>query len=347
MDVLVVDDESPVRQLLAYTLRTAGYQVTTASNAMEALEILRTTSQQLVVSDWKMPGMSGLALCRAIREADLRCYVYFILLTSHDRPENTLEGLDAGADDYVTKPFHPQELILRVNCGRRIINVESKDMAIFMLAKLAESRDTDTGNHLERVRGYSEALARHLQNSTDFRETVDGEYVRLIALTSSLHDIGKVAIPDSILLKPGRLTTPEFEVMKTHTLKGAETIAAAIREFPNAPFLRMAFDIAISHHERFDGTGYPNGLSGSEIPLCGRIVALADVYDALTSKRVYKDRLSHSDARELIVQGRNAHFDPDMVDAFLEIQAEFLAIRDAYDDRPELVGNASMLNALN
>lgn len=330
MDVLVVDDELPLRRLISYTLSTAGYRVTTASSADEALEILRNGSQQLVVSDWRMPGMSGLELCRAIRDADLRRYVYFILLTSHDRPEDTLKGLEAGADDYVVKPFHPRELILRVNCGRRILGVESRDMAIFVLAKLAESRDPETGNHLERVRGYSKALAQQLRKCPRFQETIDNEYVRLVALTSSLHDIGKVAIPDSILLKPGRLTTQEFGVMKTHTLKGAETIAAAIREFPNAAFLQMAYQIVISHHERFDGKGYPNGLLGSEIPLCARIVALADVYDALTSKRVYKDRLSHTETRGMILAERKAHFDPDVVDAFLEVQAEFLAIRDEY-----------------
>lgn len=330
MDVLVVDDELPLRQMVSYTLRSAGYNVTTACNGQEALEILQHSNHQLVVSDWSMPGMTGLELCRSVRTRDLRRYIYFILLTSHDRPEDTLKGLGVGADDYVKKPFHPQELILRVNTGRRIVNVESRDVAIFALAKLAESRDPETGKHLERVRGYCNALARCLRQSPQFRDKFDDEFVHMVTLTSSLHDIGKVAIPDSILLKPGRLTPEEFEIMKSHTTSGAETLAAAIREFPNAAFLQMAHDIAISHHERFNGRGYPYGLSGSAIPICGRIVALADVYDALTSKRVYKSALSHAETRSMILAERGEHFDPDIVDAFIQMEDEFLAVHQKY-----------------
>ena len=327
MDVLVVDDEYSLRETVAHTLRAANYRVTTTGNGREALDILRQGGQQLVVSDWSMPGLSGLELCRAIRNADFRRYVYFILLTGHNRPQDTLDGLNAGADDYVTKPFHSQELVLRVNTGRRIISVESRDVTIFTLAKLAEFRDPETGAHLERVRGYSRALARQLQHTPEFRETIDDEFVRLVYETSPLHDIGKVAIPDSILLKPGRLTEQEFDVMKTHTSHAAQMLAEAIQEFPNAAFLRMAHDIALAHHERYDGSGYPRGLAGDDIPLCARIVALADVYDALTSQRVYKEAMSHEAAKSLIVNERGRHFDPAIVDAFLNIADQFLALR--------------------
>jgi putative two-component system response regulator len=343
MDVLVVDDEECLRQSVSYTLRSEGYRVTTACNGREAMEILRANGQQLVVSDWNMPGMNGLELCRAVREADLRRYVYFILLTSHKHPLDTLEGLSAGADDYVTKPFHPRELILRVNTGRRIISVESRDMTIFALAKLAESRDPETGEHLERVRGYCWALASRLQRTFRFGDQVDQEFIRTVYETCPLHDIGKVAIPDAILLKPGRLTEDEFEVMKTHTLHGADTLAAAIKEFPNAGFLRMAHDIALTHHERYDGTGYPQRLAGHQIPLCGRIMAVADVYDALTSKRVYKDAFSHETAKSIIVNDRGQHFDPIIVDAFLEIEHEFLAIRAQYAEEERENGFGSRL----
>jgi putative two-component system response regulator len=159
---------------------------------------------------------------------------------------------------------------------------------------------------------------------------IDDDYVRLIYETSPLHDIGKVAIPDAILLKPGKLTADEFAVMKTHTVQGAQTLAAAMIEFPNAAFLRMSHDIALCHHERYDGRGYPRGLAGDAIPLCGRIVALADVYDALTSKRVYKSAMSHEEARTTIVAGRGAHFDPIVVDAFLHVEDEFLTIPSRY-----------------
>jgi putative two-component system response regulator len=335
MQVLVVDDDSISRRAVAQTLSLADYDTVTATNGCEALSVLQRSGIQLVVSDWNMPGMNGLELCRAIRSADLRRYVYFVMLTSHSRPEDTLEGLNAGVDDYVTKPFQPGELVMRVNTGRRIVATESRDVTIFVLAKLAESRDPETGAHLERVRSYCRVLAQHLQHSARFSGEIGDDYVRLIFETSPLHDIGKVAIPDTVLLKPGRLTAQEFEIMKTHTLHGAQTLAAAMHEFPNAAFLRMAYDIALSHHERFDGSGYPRGLVGEAIPLCGRIVALADVYDALTSKRVYKDDMSHATAKAIIVSETGKHFDPAVVDVFLELDDEFMAIRDRYAEDAE------------
>jgi len=245
------------------------------------------------------------------------------MLTSHSQLQDTLDGLAAGADDYVTKPFNPAELTLRINTGRRIIHSESRDITILALAKLAESRDRETGNHLERVRSYCRILARQLQSQPQFRDTIDDEYIRLIYDTSPLHDIGKVAIPDAILLKPGQLTKAEFEIMKTHTTHGARTLSAAMAEFPNARFLQMAHDIALSHHERYDGRGYPQGIAGQDIPLCARIVTLADVYDALTSKRVYKPDMSHAEASSIIVAQRGAQFDPTIVDAFLTQESLF------------------------
>ncbi len=297
IDVLIVDDESISRRMIAYTLSQAGYNVTSASDGESAFRMLEEHGHQLVVSDWDMPGMNGIELCRAIRAADFPRYVYFIMLTSHNRSQDTIDGLSAGADDFIGKPFNPGELIMRANTGKRIIGLETRGMTIFALAKLAESRDPETGAHLERVRSYCRVLARRLQLKPKFRATLDNEYVQLIYDTSPLHDIGKVAIPDAILLKPGKLTEDEFDVMKTHTLRGAETLAAALAEFPHTAFLSMALDIAISHHEKYDGSGYPHGLAGEQIPLCGRIVALADVYDALTSKRVYKDAFDHERER--------------------------------------------------
>ncbi len=332
MDVLIVDDE-PISQLAAaQALQSAGFGVALASNGEEALSRLTHQKLQLVVCDRSMPGMNGLELCRAIRSNTLRHYVYIVMLTSHGRPEDILEGLEAGADDYVTKPFNPAELILRVKTGRRIIRSESSDMTIFTLAKLAESRDPETGAHLERVRSYSRLLAQELRFHPHFRNEIDDDFVRLIFETSPLHDIGKVAIPDSILLKPGKLTAEEFEVMKTHTANGAKTLAAAMGEFPNAEFLRMAHDIALCHHERYNGRGYPRGLCGNAIPLSSRIVAVADVYDALRSKRVYKNAMSHREAASSIVAEKGEHFDPEIVDAFLNVESEFLAISVRYAD---------------
>lgn len=332
MDVLIVDDEPLSRLAAAQTLESAGYSVTVVSNAEEALKQLAQDNLQLVVCDWGMPGMNGLELCRAIRSNPLRHYVYILMLTSHNRPQDIQEGLEAGADDYVTKPFNPTELVLRVNTGSRIIRTESRDMTIFALARLAESRDSDTGTHLERVRRYCRALTRELQLSSPYRHLITDDFACLIYETSPLHDIGKVAIPDSILLKPGKLTADEFEVMKTHTVHGAQTLAAAMNEFPNAEFLRMAYAIALCHHEKYDGSGYPQGLAGDEIPLAARIVAVADVYDALSIKRVYKAAMEHAEARAIILDGAKRHFDPHIVEAFLNAEAEFLRIRAQYPE---------------
>lgn len=331
MRVLIVEDDPVSADLLDACLRTAGYQVTVAENGVQARELVRTGLYRLVVSDWEMPEMSGVELCEYIRGRQSGGYIYVILLTSRSGTKNVVEGLNAGADDFVTKPFQPAELRVRLRAAERIISLESRDLLIFSLAKLAESRDPETGAHLERMRNYSRLIAECVSKLDKYLGAIDGEFIDLVYHTSPLHDIGKVGIPDNILLKPGRLTPDEFEVMKRHTVIGAETLDAAIQLQPEAAFLKMARDIAWSHHEKFDGSGYPRGLSGEEIPLCGRIVALADVYDALTTKRVYKPAFTHQRAREVIVEGKDKHFDPDVVDVFLSNEERFEEIRAQLD----------------
>lgn len=332
MKILVVEDDPASIKLLGVTLRGAGHEMVVTGNGREALELLRNTPIRFVISDWEMPEMSGPELCRAIRSTEFGRYIYTILLTGRDGDDSTIEGLSAGADDFVHKPFKRQELAVRIRTGERIVSMETRDLTIFALARLAESRDPESGAHLERVRNYSRVLAEDLSRLPAFSTTVDEHYVRLIYLTSPLHDVGKVAIPDHVLLKPGRLDPREFEIMKTHTTLGADTLAAAIREFPEAKFLRMAQQIALTHHERFDGNGYPGGLRGHDIPLCGRIVAVADVYDALTSKRVYKGAMTHDVARSIILRDKGTHFDPDVVDAFTRCGSKFNEIQTRYSD---------------
>jgi putative two-component system response regulator len=331
--ILIADDDDIAAEILEHAMAQFGYQVTTARNGREALELVRSGQFRMVVSDWEMPEMTGIELCQEIRRRSASGYVYVILLTSRHGTQSVVDGLSAGADDFVNKPFQPQELVMRVRAGERILSLESRELIIFSMAKLAESRDPETGAHLERIREYCRVLAAHLAQQAKFREQVDGDYVQLIYMTSPLHDIGKVGIPDRVLLKPGPLTREEFEIMKQHTVIGARTLAAAAPS--EAKFLCMARDIARWHHEKVDGSGYPDGLAGEDIPLCGRIVALADVYDALTTKRVYKPAFSHEKAVAIIRESRGSHFDPDIVDAFEANKERFVTIREQLVQREE------------
>ncbi len=332
LKVMIVDDDPIALEMLANFLQVAGYNVELASNGKEALEKMRHYAPRIVISDVDMPEMNGVELCRAIRNRQSIQYTYLILLTSHSDSDSVLLGLDAGADDYLSKPFRHEELRLRLEGGRRLLTLEGRDMMIFSLAKLAESRDQDTGTHLERIREYSKVLATELMSWPKFEHVVDAQFVELIYLTSPLHDVGKVGIPDSVLLKPGKLTPDEFEVMKRHTLIGGETLSASAQAYPEASFLKMALDIALKHHERWDGTGYPFQLKGEDIPLSARIVAVADVYDALTTKRVYKPAFTHETAADIIYKSRGSHFDPDLVDAFAKVEEQMRCIRYELDE---------------
>ena len=337
MRILIVDDDELALEALSFALTEAGHEPDIARTGREAIEILNDGICRLVISDWVMPEMDGLELCRRIRSGDFGGYIYIILLTSRDASADIVEGLSAGADDFLTKPFNPAELQVRVSTGERILSLETRDMAIFAMAKLAESRDPETGEHLERMRIYSRVLAGHLVTHGTRHEQVAPDFARLIYLTSPLHDIGKVGIPDTVLLKPGNLSDREFDIMKTHTTIGAETLDAAVREYPSIEYLRFARDIALTHHERFDGSGYPSGITGYDIPLSGRVVALADVYDALTSKRVYKPAFAHDVARSMILEESGKHFDPEVVEAFVQNEEQFLHVRDRFA-KPEMIG---------
>ena len=333
MRILIVDDDPVALDLLEFSLAKAGHEVVRATDGRHALDTVRSDNIRVVITDWQMPNLDGPGLCRGIRSMADVGYVYVILLTAGDT-NSAVEGLSAGADDLMRKPFNPAEVAVRIRTAERILSVETRDLAIFAMAKLAESRDPESGRHLERVRHYSRLLAQDLSDQPEFAAAVDATYVRLIYLTSPLHDIGKVAIPDSVLLKPGRLSDREFGIMKLHTTFGAQTLAASLKEHPEAGFLVMAKQIAESHHERVDGTGYPAGLAGDTIPLCGRIVAVADVYDALTSRRPYKAAFAHEVAKSMILADCSTHFDPDVVAAFLRCEDAFIATATKYAEAP-------------
>jgi putative two-component system response regulator len=309
--------------MLREALIQGGHEPLLARDGAEAVEILRKEPVKMVISDWMMPNMNGLELCKWIRSQAFPGYVFILLLTSRRETADVVSALSAGADEFLVKPFDVAELTVRIRTGQRILSLETRHVAIFALARLAESRDPETGRHLERMREYSRLLALELSKHPDFEKVVTPEFTETIYLTSPLHDIGKVGIPDCILLKPGRLTGAEFDSMKLHTIIGGETLGTVARQYPEVGYLSMATEIALSHHETFNGSGYPRSLKGDQIPLSGRIVALADVYDALTSKRVYKAAFTHDVARSIVLAERNAQFDPRIVDAFLACEAEF------------------------
>lgn len=337
MQVLIVDDDDFALEILDNTLSRLGYSAVKARHGAEALEILRGGDIRLVVTDWEMPGMNGIELCRFIRREDLTGYVYIIMLTGREGKKQRMEGLCAGADDFLNKPLDPEELIVCLKGAERILSLETRDLALFALAKLAESRDPETGSHVERVQNYARLVGQHLSAEVKTCYGVDDDYIRLLYQTSPLHDLGKVAIPDNILLKPGLLTPEEFAIMKTHTVVGARTLDAALHRFPNVRFLQIARDIAATHHEHFDGSGYPQGLAGEQIPLCGRIVAVADAYDALTSHRVHKEAISHEQAKAILLHDRGSQFDPEVVNAFMRAETQILAVKNRLRDQDELI----------
>jgi putative two-component system response regulator len=332
MRILIVDDDDLSLQILDGVLDEMGYQVDRARNGQEALTKLQSGDIHIVITDWEMPTMNGLELCRSIRENDFVGYIYIIMLTSRDGGQQKIEGLHAGADAFLVKPLNSEELVVSLKTAERILSLETRDLTMFALAKLSESRDPETGAHIERVQSYARLIAQYLSMTDKYRSMVDPEFIRLIHQTSPLHDIGKVAIPDSILLKPGKLTPDELAIMRTHAQIGAQTLDASHKRFPNVRFLQMARDIALSHHERWDGQGYPEGLKADQIPLAARIVTIADVYDALTSRRVYREALSHAQAKELILQQRGLHFDPEITEAFVKMEKQFITIRERFKD---------------
>lgn len=335
MRVLIAEDNVVDAEILSGALTTFGHTVEIAGNGEEAFNQIRAGHFRMVISDWEMPGLNGPDLCRKIRQRIDR-YVYFMLLTMHRDTKHVVEGLSAGADDFISKPFEPDELCVRVRAGERILAVSSRDVTIFSLAKLAESRDPETGAHLERMREYCRIIVDDLSHQPQsLGDSIDDHFIEMMYLTSPLHDIGKVGIPDRVLLKPGRLTDEEFTIMKQHTVIGGQTLDAALHAYPEASYLQMARDIAWTHHEKYDGTGYPHGLKGDAIPLCGRIAALADVYDALTTKRIYKDAYSHEVARGIIIDGSGKHFDPLIVESFLRCEDQFREVHRQFSETPD------------
>ena len=354
--VLIVDD-TPENLTLMNGLLREDYHTKVANNGARALAIAAADPKpDLVLLDIMMPGMDGYEVCRRLKSDASTKDIPVIFLTAKVEVEDEQKGFDVGAVDYITKPISPPIVLARVKTQlslkaaadflrdknafletevhKRTREVQVvQDVTIVAMASLAETRDNETGNHIRRTQNYVRALAAKLRDHPKFRAQLDDATIEMLYKSAPLHDIGKVGIPDAILLKPGKLTPEEFEVMKTHTTLGRDAILAAERLI-NAPstFLRLAREIAHYHQEKWDGSGYPEGLAGEAIPMSARLMALADVYDALISRRVYKPPFPHDEAVAIITAGRDRHFDPDMVDAFVAVQQQFREIAERYAD---------------
>jgi putative two-component system response regulator len=357
--ILVVDDTPDNLSLMSGLLKDL-YRVKVANSGERALRALEDEDRpDLILLDVMMPGLSGYDVLARLKADPATRHIPVIFLTAMSEVEDEKKGLDLGAADYVTKPISPPIVLARVKTQlenkaaadflrdhnafleievarrtREVIAIQ--DVTIHAMASMAETRDSETGNHIRRTQHYVRALANRLKKHPRFAHFLSEETVELLFKSAPLHDIGKIGIPDRILLKPGRFTPDEFEVMKAHPAIGRDAIAQAEKQLGmEVPFLQLAKEIAYGHQEKYDGSGYPEGLSGDAIPISARLMAVADVYDALISRRVYKDGMPHEKAIAIMVEGRGSHFDPDMLDAFLELQDEFRAIAARFHDSDE------------
>jgi len=356
--ILVVDDEATMRRLLEKLLRMEGYDVSLASSGEQALSELLKHGADTVLLDMRMPGMTGLDVCRQIRNHPRSLHTPVVFITAVNDRELRRKGMEAGADDFLSKPFDEVELLARIrNCvrvKRYYDNIEqqkeqlevavrdrtaalneaiakltqsqldlrnSQEETIYRLSRAAEFRDDETGQHLQRMSRYCQLIAQRIG--------LDEATCELLRIASPMHDVGKLGIPDRILLKPGKLTPDEFTIMKGHAEIGYRILVGS-----NATPLKMAATIAHTHHEKWDGNGYPRGLKGEDIPLHGRIAAIADVFDALTSARPYKPAWALEDALQLMRTNRGTHFDPTLVDVFFDARPEVLEIRERFVDAP-------------
>lgn len=356
--ILVVDDEPINRKVMEALLKPLGHQVKVAENGLQALEMVEEDPPDLVLLDVMMPGMDGFEVLAQLKGQDQTRHIPVVMVTALRDVEDRVRALDAGADDFLTKPVEKAELRARVRnllkvkayhdsqveyqrrleaevaqrtreLRRALQKVRTASLdSVVRLSRAAEYRDEDTGAHIMRMSRYSAAIARQM----GLGERVS-EYILYAA---PMHDVGKIGIPDHILLKPGPLTAEEWEIMKTHTVIGARILSGS-----TTGFLRLGEVVALTHHERWDGTGYPQGLKGKEIPLAGRIVAIADVFDALLSRRPYKEPFPLDKSLAIIREGRGKHFDPAVVDAFEAVLDEILDIRARYQDEGE-----SLLSAM-
>jgi len=357
--ILVVDDTPAISSLLEAMLDDL-YDVKIANSGSEALELVRWPPvPDLILLDVMMPGMDGYQVCRELKKKPELAHVPVLFVTAKSETADEQMGFEAGGVDYIIKPFSMQIIRARVHTHlslkaandalryqaqhleeevakrtRELVTIQ--DVTIMALANLAEARKAESPNYVRRTQHYVRAIARKLSENPKFSDVLNVKFIDTLFRASPLHDIGKVGIPDKILLKPGKLTPEEFEIMKTHVTLGRDALEAAQMALGSeAEFLSVAKDITYSHQEKWDGSGYPNGISGNAIPLSARIVTVALVYNALVSRRIYREPLPHAQALEMVKMASGKHFDPDVVDAFMAIQENIQAISVAFPDSEE------------
>lgn len=347
-NILVVDDTIENLALLSQMLKDCGYLARPVPNGRLALQAARTQKPDLILLDITMPDMNGFETCLVLKKDPHLSDIPVLFISALTETSEKLRAFEVGGLDYITKPFQFEEVKARVEThlklsklqhnleeqvSSQVDEISSLQMGmIFGLAKLAEARDTDTSKHLERIQILCRLFAEELHTMPTYSNHVTSAYCERIFHASPLHDIGKVGIPDNILLKPGRLTPEEFEIMKIHPTIGADTLREVQKRFPANEFVDMGIRIAQSHHERWNGQGYPNGCKEKEIPLSARIMAIVDVYDAVRSKRVYKPPMSHEETCAIIEKDSGTHFDPDLVEVFSRLQGKFAEVWSSFQD---------------
>jgi putative two-component system response regulator len=347
-NVLIVDDTKVNLDILVRALSDS-YDLSVAMRGRSALELIGDSPPDLILLDIMMPDMDGYEVIRILKSNPATSHIPVIFLTALSQIKNKSLGFKLGAVDYIVKPFEIEEVKARVRTHLSLVLAQNElrnqneildakvkertqeliltqQATIESMAALAEYRDSETGGHINRIKNYIQVFAQHLSTRPEYCELFTAKYIELLTLSSPLHDIGKVGVRDHILLKPGKLSSEEFEEMKKHVVYGRNVIVTVEKKLGSKSFLNIAKEIAYTHHEKWDGSGYMEGMQGTQIPMAGRIMAIVDVYDALISKRVYKMPYSHRQAVDIIAQGRGTHFDPDLVDMFLEIQEDIRQI---------------------
>lgn len=344
--ILIVDDNITNLKLAEQVLRSS-YKVTLLTSAIQTMKFLMRNTPDLILLDIKMPGMNGFETLSTIKSIPRLRKIPVIFLTALNDQKNEIKSLKLGAVDFIAKPFVPELMLSRIKLHLELSsyrkNLEGlvnektqtienlQDTMVIGLAELVECRDGETGGHIKRTAKYLEILVKSMEEQGLYSDILTSDYVHNMIRSAPLHDIGKIGISDNVLLKQGSFDEAEREYMQQHTILGGRALQKVINSTDGESFLYVAKDMALCHHEKWDGTGYPYGLCKEQIPLCARIMAIADVYDALTSKRPYKKPFTHEKAVQIILEGKGTQFDPDIVDIFKTIAYKFNKISKIYN----------------